>query len=445
MKTHSERLGKEPIGKLLVKLSLPATVGMLVNALYNLVDTIFVGQGVGPDAIGGLAIAFPIQMIIMGIAIMIGVGAASAISRYLGAGDTEKADHVAGNSYILILFLSIIWAVIGMTFTDPLLKIFGATETLLPYARDYIRIIFFGSIFFSFAVTSNNLIRAEGNAKAAMISMLIGTGLNIILDPIFIFLFSMGIKGAAYATIISQFASFIYVVIYFYSGKSALRIMPHHLKFNLEISKEIITVGMPAFLRNIVGSIIAIVLNNSLGFYGGDLAIIVYGAMNRVVMFVFMPVFGVVQGMQPILGFNYGAKLFDRARKTIKLSLATTVFMMTISAIFVLIFPKLILRMFTSDVEILEMGAVAVRYIFIAFPVIGIQIISGSVYQALGKAVPAILLSLLRQLILLIPLVLILPRLGLGLTGIWLSFPISDFVSTFISGILLKKEINKMQ
>ncbi|GAH01133.1 unnamed protein product, partial [marine sediment metagenome] len=223
-------LGEEKISKLLVNLSLPATIGMMVTALYNLVDTIFVGRGVGAIAIGGLTIAFPIQMVIMAFAQMIGIGAASAISRSLGAKDIEKADYIAGNSFLCVIVLSSTIAAIGLIFTEPMLRLFGSTETILPYAKDYITIILWGSIFFSFAMSSNNLIRAEGNAKVAMATMLIGAILNMILDPIFIFIFKLGIKGAALATIISQFISFLYILKYLYSGKSSLKIKLHHLK-----------------------------------------------------------------------------------------------------------------------------------------------------------------------------------------------------------------------
>ncbi|GAG98084.1 unnamed protein product, partial [marine sediment metagenome] len=249
MKQLTARLGEEKISKLLVNLSLPATIGMMVNALYNLVDTIFVGRGVGAIAIGGLTIAFPIQMVIMAFAQMIGIGAASAISRSLGAKDIEKANYVAGNSFLCVIVLSSTIAAIGLIFTEPMLRLFGSTETILPYAKDYITIILWGSIFFSFAMSSNNLIRAEGNAKIAMTAMLIGAILNMILDPIFIFVFKLGIKGAALATIISQFISFLYVLKYFYSGKSSLKIKLHHLKPRMHIIIEIFTVGFASFAR----------------------------------------------------------------------------------------------------------------------------------------------------------------------------------------------------
>lgn len=444
MDDRNKLLGEEKMSKLLMKLSLPATIGMLVNALYNIVDTIFIGYGAGPLAIGGLTVSFPIQMLIMAIAQMIGIGAASAISRNLGAGDKEKADYFAGNSYSLILILSIIFVGISITFLDPLLKLFGASATLLPYARDYMSIIFYGSVFFSFAVASNNLIRAEGNAMVSMVSMLVGTVLNIILDPIFIFVFDMGIKGAALATILSQFVTFLYIIRYMYSGKSMLNIKPHHMILKLELVKEIVTVGLPAFVRQVGGSLLAIVLNNSLIFYGGDLALSAYGVINRVIMFIFMPMFGVVQGLQPIAGFNYGAKKYTRVSEVITLSIKILVVYATVGTAIALLFTQQIFVIFTNDPTVMSIGVSALRIIVIGLPVVGIQIISAAVYQSLGKAKPALVLSMLRQLILFIPIVLILPRIGgLGLIGIWMTYPISDILSTIISAFMIKAEMKK--
>ena len=445
MKQLTARLGEQKISKLLLNLSLPATIGMMVNALYNLVDTIFVGRGVGAIAIGGLTIAFPIQMVIMAFAQMIGIGAASAISRSLGAKDIEKADYVAGNSFLLIIILSSIIAVIGLTFTEPMLRLFGATETILPYAKDYITIILWGSIFFSFAMSSNNLIRAEGNAKVAMVTMLIGAILNIILDPIFIFIFKLGIKGAALATIISQFISFLFILTYLYSGKSTLKIKLHHLKPKIHIIIEILTVGSAAFFRQVSGSVVAIVVNNSLRIFGGDIALIIAGILHRVIMFVFMPLFGVIQGMQPIVGFNYGAKKLDRVKEAIKLSLITTTAIATFGWLIAELFPFAIISIFTHDAEVIEKGSTIIRIVLSMIPVIGIQIVGAALFQSLGKAVPSLILSILRQVLLFIPLVIILPRVfGLGLLGIWIAYPAADILSVILTVLYLRNELKKM-
>ena len=438
---RSERLGNENIGRLLFKLSLPSTVAMMVNALYNLVDTIFVGQGVGKDAIGGLAIAFPIQTIIMAFSLMVGIGTASSVSRALGERDKDKANCFASTSYVLVTALSFTLMVIGLLFTDPILKAFGATETILPYARDYIRIIFMGSVFHSYAVSSNNLIRSEGNAFAAMIAMIIGAGMNIILDPIFIYGFGMGIKGAATATIISQMLSFAFILHYFYSGKSSLDVKPHHIRFKASHAREIIAVGLPTFLRNTVGSVVQIVLNHSLGYYGGDNAIIVYGLINRLTMFLLMPTFGIVHGLQPIIGYNYGARKFDRAKHAIRLALIIISIVLATASITVMIIPSVFIRMFTPNPDIMTLGVKFIRIFYMMVPVVGLQIVASTVYQSFGKAKPAAFISLLRQAILLIPLVLTLPLTGLGMWGIIAAFPIADLVSSLISGLMLRREI----
>lgn len=445
MKQMTTRLGEEKISKLLLNLSVPATVGMFVNALYNLVDTIFVGRGVGAIAIGGLTVAFPIQMVIMAFAMMIGIGAASAISRSLGEKNIERADYVAGNSFLCVIISSAIISTLGLIFTEPILRIFGSTETILPYAKDYITIILWGSIFFSFGMSSNNLIRAEGNAKVAMATMLIGAILNIILDPIFIFIFKLGVKGAALATIISQFISFLYILTYLYSGKSSLKIKLHHLKPKINIIKEIFAVGSAAFSRQISGSVVAIVVNNSLRVFGGDIALIIVGILHRVTMFVFMPLFGVIQGMQPIVGFNYGAKKLDRVKEAVKLSLITTIVIATFGWLIIEFFPFTVISMFTGEAEIVEKGSSIMRIVISMIPIIGIQIVGAALFQSLGKAVPSLILSLLRQVLLFIPLVIILPRvLSLGLLGIWIAYPAADILSVTLTALFLRSELKKM-
>src|SRR6056297_3335609 len=446
MNKNSKALGEENIGKLLKRLSIPAMMGMIVNALYNFVDTVFLGQFVGVDAIGALAISFPIQMIIMGLGTMIGIGAASAASRALGAKQIEKADHIVGNAFLSIFIIGILLITLGREFLNPILTLFGATDTLLPLAYDYMNIILMGSIFLTISMVSNNVIRAEGNAKVAMISMMIGTGFNIILDPIFIELLGFGIRGAAIATVLGQILAFLYVTNYFYRGKSNFKIMPHHLKPNFEYLKEIFTVGFPTFMRQIAGSILAIVVNNSLGFYGGDLAISVYGVINRVLMFILMPMFGIVQGFQPIASFNYGAKNFKRVIEVLKVSIKFLIIYSTIGVIIIQLFPGIIIKMFNNDTELVNLGKVAIRIVTIMIPFVGIQILSASLFQAIGKAGPALIVSLSRQTLFLIPLVLLLPNFNnLGLIGIYAAFPLADVLAIVLSLYLLKKEVNSLK
>jgi len=320
MNNHSKNLGTEKISSLLLKMSAPAIVGMMVQALYNLVDTIFVGRGVGTMGIAGLTIAFPIQMISMAVAQTIGIGGASIISRSLGSDDPERAERTMGNIFLLVIAISSITTILGLIFIEPILRFFGATETILPYSMEYMKVILLGTVFFSFAVASNSIVRSEGNAKVAMFTMLISAGLNIILDPIFIFVFNMGIRGAAIATVLSQATTAIYLVYYFVYGKSVISFKIKNLKPDFKIIYETFVIGASSFARQVSGSFIAIILNNTLAFYGGDLAIAAYGIINRLLMFTFMPLFGVVQGLQPIVGYNYGAKQYDRVKETIFLS-----------------------------------------------------------------------------------------------------------------------------
>lgn len=443
MKDRSSRLGSEEIKKLLISLSLPAMIGMIVNALYNIVDTIFVGRGVDTLAIGALTIAFPIQMLTMAFALAIGVGGAAVVSISLGKGDKEKADKVAGNAFFSAIIIGAFITILGLVFISPILTFFGATPEILPYAKDYVFVIFIGTIFYTFAVAANNLIRAEGNAKIAMFSMMIGTGLNIPLDYVYIFILNMGIKGAAIATIISQFASFIFVLAYLYSGKSALKVKLHHLKPDINILKEIFAIGLSAFANQMAGSVVGIVLNNSLKIYGTNLDIAILGTVNKIIMFLYMPLFGIVHGMQPIVGFNYGAKKMDRVKETIKLSLIGTTFMAVCGFLFSQIFATLIMSAFSKDTQFIQNGASIMKIVVFMVPVIGVQVVGATLFQCIGKAIPSLILSLLRQVLLLIPLVIILPKY-IGIAGIWKSFPIADLGSTIFTATLMINEMKKI-
>ncbi len=445
MNKNSKALGEENIGKLLKKLSVPATMGMMVNALYNLVDTIFLGRFVGVDAIGALAIAFPIQMIVLAFGIMVGIGTASAASRALGAEEVEKADHIVGNAFLSIIIIGILLVTIGRYYLNSILLLFGATENLLPLAYDYMNIILMGSIFLTIQIVSNNVIRSEGNAKVAMISMMIGTGFNIFMDPIFIELLGFGIKGAAIATIIGQTLGFVYVMNYFYRGKSNFKIMPHHLKPNFEYIKEIFSVGFPTFMRNVAGSVLAIVANNSLAFYGGDIALSVYGVIQRVLRFALMPMFGIVQGFQPIASYNYGARNYHRVKEVIKVGLKALVIYATVSIIFVQLFPEFIISLFNNDPELITLGKKALRIVTMMMPLIGVQVLAGSMYQALGKPKPALIVSMSRQTLFLIPLILILPNFfKMGLMGVYWSFPIADVLSIILSVYMLRRQMKRL-
>ncbi len=443
MEQRNYELENENITKLLVKYSTPAIIGMVTNSLYNLVDTIVVGRGVGTLAIGGLAICFPIMMLSLAIGMTVGIGSSSIVSRSLGAKDYEKAYKVAGNSFAVSFFLGLIMTLLGIRFIEPLLKLFGSTDTILPYAKEYMQIVFLGMPFFAFSVSSNNIVRAEGSPFIAMVSMMVGTVLNIILDPIFVLVFHMGIKGVAYATIISQIVGFLFLLTYFITGKSKLHLKIHHLLLDIKILGEVFAIGFSSLVRQAAMSLLAIVLNNSLRVYGGDVYIAIYGIINRIVNFLFMPVFGVVQGLQPIIGFNYGAKKMNRVKKTFyQTTLAVTV-MLTFGWAVLELFPGTVMSIFSSDAELIRSGAPILRIMTVMLPLLGIQMVGSTYFQAVGKALPATILSMSRQLLFFIPIVLLLP-LYFGLSGIWATFPISDILAVIITLIWVIKELRHL-
>jgi putative MATE family efflux protein len=442
MDKRSRMLADEKIGKLLFKLSVPATIGMLVQAFYNLVDTVFVGRAYGTEsiqAIGGIAVAFPIQMIGMAVSLAIGIGGASIISRRLGEREQDKAEKIFANLIFLSLFSSLLITGAGLICIVPLLKTFGATGTILPYALEYLEVILYGTVLFSFAMVTNAVIRAEGNAKVAMNSMLISGGLNVILDPIFIFSFGMGIRGAAIATVLAQAIGVLYVVHYFLSGKSTIRFRPAALKPDSKIIKDVLAIGVSPFARNVSGSFMVIILNNLLAFYGGDIAIAVFGIINRLLMFTLMPMFGIIQGLQPIVGFNYGAKNFGRVRETVKLAILATTVMSIAGFLILYLFPEQLFGIFSSDLQLISEGKSAVRIVVLATPLVGFQVVGAALYQALGKAKPSLFLSMCRQMLFLIPLVLVLPKY-LDLQGVWAAFPLADVLAFTVTLVMVIRE-----
>jgi putative MATE family efflux protein len=439
-----EFMGKEKITPLLFKLSIPAMIGMISNALYNVIDTIFVGHGVGALAIGGLTIAFPFQLIIGSFALMYGVGVASIISRKLGEGKKEEAEAAAANAFMLTIITGVLILVLGQLFLKRILLILGATEDILPHATSYMHIILFGAPFLSFSMCANNVLRSVGSAKYSMNIMILGTFLNIILDPIFIFVFKLGIAGAAYATIISQIIGSLYALSFFIRRKATLDFKLHLFKLKLKYIKDIVLLGLATFIRQIGASVMALAVNNMVKIYGGDLAIAAFGMVNRFLTMVLMPIFGMNQGLQPIIGYNYGAKRNDRVKEVLKVATLITTIMGFVASVIAFSFPTLLLRMFTSNEELLTIGATALRIIISSMIFLGIQTCGTTYFQSLGNSFAAILLGMSRQFILLIPLVLILPRF-MGLTGVWFAFPIADISSTIITVIWVFSNLKKLK
>jgi putative MATE family efflux protein len=425
-------LDDDRIGGLLVKLTIPAFLGMFVITLYNVVDTIFIGHYVGPLGIAGLSIVFPIQMLSMGIGQMMGMGGASLISRLIGADNIPRAEHALGNAFSGTVLLSAVVMIVGLSSPDFWLRLMGASDTILPYAHDYMVIILYGMFFQTFAMSMNMLIRAEGNARVPMIGMIVGAGINIVLDAVFIIPLGMGVKGAAWATVIAQFISTIYFLSYHLTGKSFLRLHARNLIIQWQIMRDILAIGISALAMTVAGTVAAIFVNRLLVAYGGDLAISAFGILHRILMFALMPGIVIGQGLQPILGFNYGAGRFDRALRVIRLAVTSATAISTLAFLILYFFPELFIRIFSNDAELIEVGIYAAKRVFAVMPVIGLMIVGQIVFQAIGKVVQAIVSSLGRTALFLIPTVLILPQFW-GIDGVWLAFPFTDVLTLLLT------------
>lgn len=443
---RSKQLGEEKIGKLLMKFSIPAIVGMLVNALYNVIDRMFIGHiggGIGKIAISGVAVTFPIANIIMAFGMLVGIGTAALISIKLGQQKKQEAEHILGNAFTLIIIISLAVTTIGLIFLKPMLLKIGASEDTFPYAKQYITIILIGVVFQNIGFGLNNTIRSEGNPRVAMFTMLIGGILNTILDPIFIFVFHMGVKGAAIATVISQAINTIWVLSYFFGGKSVLKIRRKNLKLDAKVVKSIFAIGMSPFSMQLAASVVTIISNRSLVKYGGDLALGAMGVIMSIAMLVLMPIFGINQGCQPIIGYNYGAKKYDRVKHALKLAILAATTITTTGFICIQLFPDKLIGIFNKDPQLVAIGVHGIRIYLFMLPIIAFQIVSSNYFQAIGKAKISMFLSLSRQVIILIPLLFILPKF-LGLNGVWASGPSSDALSSIITGIFLFVEIKHL-
>lgn len=441
---RSIQLGEMKVSKLLMKFSIPAIVGMLVNALYNVVDRIFIGNGIGSEGIAGITISFPIMLIMMAFAMLIGIGANSLVSIRLGENKKEEAEGIFGNALIMLILISLSITVIGSIALNPLLKLLGASEQILPYARDYLKIILLGAVFQAIGMGMNNFIRAEGNPKIAMYTMLIGAIINTILDPIFIFGFHWGMRGAALATITAQAVSAIWVMRYFLSGKSLLKIHRKNLKLKASVVSKIIALGAAPFAMQLAASVQNFIMNTSLATYGGDIAISGMGVVNSIVTLMIMPVFGINQGVQPIIGYNYGAKKYDRVKEAYKLAVISATVIIIAGWIATRLFPVQFVSMFNNeDKELISFGTFAIKRFMMFFPIIGFQIVSSNYFQAIGKPKHSALLALSRQVLILIPALLILPRF-FGLEGVVSAGPLADLTSSVVTGTFIFFEMKKL-
>lgn len=444
MKKNNE-LETESIIKLLFKFSIPSVIGLLVNIFYSIVDRIFVGRGVGSMALSGVAVTFPITNIIMAFAMLGGVGAAAVVSIKLGQHKGEVAEKVLGNTFVLLIIFSLFITITGLIFLNPILEIFGASSETLPYAKDFATIILFGVIFQVISMGLNNIIRAEGNPRVSMMTMLIGAIVNFIANPILIFGLHLGVRGSALSTVLAQIVSSTWTIMYFTRGKSLLKLKKVNLKIDFNIVKQILAVGMSPFAMQLAASLVTITFNKSLEIYGGDTAIGAMALINSVSMLILMPIFGINQGAQPIIGYNYGAKNYNRVKDTLKYSVIAATCITVLGFIVVELFSVPIIKVFNNtDENLIQMGSQGLRILLIMLPIIGFAIVCTNYFQAIAKAKLSMILSLLRQVILLIPLIIILPN-KFELKGVWMAQPIADLTSAIVVGIFIFKEIKGMK
>ncbi|MGB9886051.1 MAG: MATE family efflux transporter [Moorellales bacterium] len=442
---RSERLGRGPVGPLLLQFSLPAIAGMLVNALYNVVDRIFVGQGVGSLAIAGITVSFPVMVISLALSALISLGATASISLRLGEGRREAAEQVAGNALALLMLVGITYSVVGLSYLEKILSAFGASSAVMPFAVEYQRVMLAGNVLMAVGFGLSHMIRAEGNPTVPMYMALVGTATNIVLDWVAVFPLQMGVRGAALATVISQGVGVAMALRYYLRGRSLVRLRLPNLRLRLAVCLGMVGLGIPHFIMQVLNSAQQVILNRSLAYYGGDLAIAAMGIVFSLGTFFFMPVIGVAQGAQPIIGYNYGARQFDRVREAFKLAGLGATAIVLIGFVATRIWPEQLIGLFSrDDPELVRLGAHILWYFFLLVPTVGFQVISSGYFQAVGKPVHATVLTLSRQVLLFIPLLLILPRLW-GLEGIWRVAPLADAGSTLMTAAFILREWRRLE
>ena len=429
-------LGTKPVGKLLMQYAIPAIIAMTASSLYNMVDSIFLGQGVGPLAISGLAITFPLMNLSAAFGAAVGVGASTFISVKLGQKDYDTAKHILGNTMTLNLIMGLGVGLVCLLFLDPILRFFGASDQTIPYARDYMVIILLGNVITHMYFGLNAVLRAAGKPKHAMSATIFTVVLNTLLDPLFIYTFGLGIKGAAYATVLAQSLALSWQLYIFSRPKELLHFKRGTFRLQSSIIRNIIAIGLSPFSMNVCACIVVILINNSMVHYGSDLAVGAYGIANKVAFIFVMINMGVNQGMQPIAGYNYGAMRYDRLMKVVKYSIIAATAIMTIGFIIAMTIPGTCARLFTTDPTLIDLSAKGIRYIMVAFPVVGYQMVVSNFFQSIGKAKISIVLSLSRQLLILLPLLLVLPTM-FGINGVWVSMPVSDTLSAFMAAWIM--------
>ena len=437
-------LGTENIGKLLMQYAVPAIIAMTASSLYNMVDSIFIGHGVGTMAISGLALTFPLMNLAAAFGSLVGVGAATLISVKLGQKDYDTAQRVLGNVFVLNILLGVAFTVIVMAFLDPILYFFGGSDETVGYARDYMYIILLGNTITHLYLGLNAVLRSSGHPQKAMYATIATVIINTILDPVFIYGFGWGIRGAAIATIVAQIISLMWQLWIFSSKEELLHFHRGIFRLKRKIVFDSLAIGMSPFLMNMAACFIVILINQGLKKYGGDLAIGAFGIVNRLVFIIVMIVMGLNQGMQPIAGYKLGAKQYERVTKTLKLTIIYATGVTTFGFIIGMLFSDTVVGIFTSDAELIELSAKGLRIVVMFFPIIGFQMVTANFFQSIGMASKAIFLSLTRQMVVLLPCLLILPRF-FGAAGVWYSMPISDLLASLIAGKMLVWQFRKFR
>ena len=437
-------LGTKPVGTLLMQYALPAIVAMVASSLYNMVDSIFIGQGVGPLAISGLAITFPFMNLSAAFGAAIGVGASTFLSVKLGQRDYEIANRILGNTVMLNIIIGIGFGVLSLLFLAPILRFFGASEATLPYAEQYMEIILVGNAITHLYFGQNAVLRSAGKPRMAMYITIFTVVLNAVLDPLFIYVFHLGIRGAAYATVLSQIVALCWQWSLFSNKKELLHFEYDKFRIESPIVKNIISIGISPFSMNACACLVVIFINNSLVNYGGDMAVGAYGIANRVAFVFVLVTMGVCQGMQPIAGYNYGAENYKRMLEVLKLAAIAGTAVCAVGFLIAMLLPEACARMFTTDAKLIEYSVVAMRYMMALFLIIGAQMVITHFFQSIGKAKISIFLSLSRQLIFLVPLIAVLPKY-LGLNGVWLAMPLSDGIAAIMAYTMIFSYIKKLK
>lgn len=437
-------LGTESIGKLLMQYAVPAIIAMTASSLYNMVDSIFIGHGVGTMALSALALTFPLMNLGAAFGALVGVGAATLISVKLGQKDYDTAQRVLGNVFVLNILLGLAFTVIVFPFLNPILYFFGGSDETVEYARQFMEIILLGNVVTHLYLGLNAVLRASGHPKQAMYATIATVAINTILAPIFIFMFGWGIRGAAIATVSAQVIALLWQLKQFNNANELLHFRRGIFRLKRKIVFDSLAIGMSPFLMNLAACLIVILINQGLKKYGGDLAIGAFGIVNRLVFIVVMIVMGLNQGMQPIAGYNFGAKLYDRVNKVLKLTIIYATCVTTFGFVVGMLAPNLVVGIFTSDAELTELSATGLRSTVMFFPIIGFQMVTSNFFQSIGMAGKAIFLSLTRQMLILLPCLLILPHF-FGVAGVWYSMPVSDLLASLIALVMLVYQFRKFK